>query len=355
MPLRFHWRLLQRGEDEGAAPGEDRVGLGAALPDLDAQIRFCRHAEACGIDSLLVDVNLGKPDPMSLALALGLATEKLRFMVAHRPGLMSPTLFVQQVNTFAALTGGRITLNIVAGHSPSEQRSYGDLLSHDDRYERMDEFLTVCHRFWDSDGPVSFQGKYLKIEDGKLNTPFVCAGRTRPEIYLGGSSAQAQEVAFRHASCWVRFADTPERVRLHEHPPGLDLGLRLSLLVRPTREEAERDARALIANRATAAHRATESAFVRGSDSVSMKETLGLAAQEWLTPCLWAGGVPYFGATSLALVGTPEEVAAALLEYGRAGVSQFILSGWPKLAEMIRFARDVLPLVRAAEDRPCPS
>jgi alkanesulfonate monooxygenase len=262
---------------------------------------------------------------------------------------MSPTLFVQQVNTIAALTGGRVTLNIVAGHSPREQRSYGDLLSHDDRYERMEEFLAVCHAFWDRNGPVSFRGKYLTIEDGKLNTPFVGEGRTRPEIYLGGNSAQAREVASRRASCWVRFADTPERIRPHDLPAGLELGLRLSVLVRPTREEAVRDARALLTTRATSQHQATESAFVRGSDSVSMRETLELAAQEWLTPCLWAGAVPFFGAPSVALVGTPEEVAAALLEYGRAGVSQFILSGWPKLAEMIRFARDVLPLVRGAE------
>jgi alkanesulfonate monooxygenase len=215
----------------------------------------------------------------------------------------------------------------------------------------MDEYLAVCHGLWDGNGPVSFRGKYLTIEDGRLNTPFVSAERPRPEIYLGGSSAQAKEVASRRATCWVRFADTPEGVCTRDLPAGVDLGLRLSVLVRPTREEAVRDARALLAAPASPAHQAREAAFVRGSDSVSMRETFQLAEREWLTPCLWAGAVPYFGATSLALVGTPEDVASALLEYGQAGVSQFILSGWPKLAEMIRFTRDVLPLVRAAEAR----
>ena len=88
------------------------------MPDLEAQIHFCRLAEACGIEALLVDINYGKPDPMVLALALARATTQVTFMVAYRPDMMSPTLFAQQVNTFSALAEGRICLNIVAGHSP---------------------------------------------------------------------------------------------------------------------------------------------------------------------------------------------------------------------------------------------
>jgi len=347
MPLRFHWRLLQGG-DEGASAA-------LALPDLEAQVELCRTAEDCGIDSLLVDVNAAKPDPMALGLSLALATDRMRFMVAHRPGLMSPTLFVQQVNTFAALTGGRISLNVVAGHSPREQRSYGDFLSHDERYERMDEYLAVCHALWDRSGPVTFRGRYLRIEEGRLNTPFVDAVRSRPEIYLGGSSAPAREVAARRASCWMRFADTPEQIRAQGAPPGVETGLRLSVVVRPTREEAVAAARALLAPETAPGQRQDEAAFVRASDATGVRAAYQLAEQEWLTPCLWAGAVPTHGATSLALVGTPGEVAAALLEYGRAGVSQFILSGWPKRAEMVRFAREVLPRVRAAEGVPCPS
>ena len=354
MPLRFHWRLLQGGDD-----GASRTGMPQAsalgLPDLDAQIEFCRTAEECGIDSLLVDINSAKPDPMALATVLGLATRTMRFMVAHRPGLMSPTLFVQQVNTFAVLTGGRISLNVVAGHTPQEQRAYGDFLSHDERYERMDEYLEVCHAFWDRGAPVSFRGKYLTIEDGKLNTPFVDAARSRPEIYLGGNSAPAKQVAARRASCWMRFADTPEAILAQGVPDSVELGLRLSVLVRPTREEAVREARRLLLGEAPPARQAGEASFVSGSDASGIRETLRLAEREWLTPCLWAGAVPVLGATSLALVGTPDDVAEALLEYGRAGVSQFILSGWPKLGEMVRFAAEVLPRVRAAEGAPCPS
>ena len=57
-PLRFHWRLLQRGEQSGATRAGQSDAMEAGLPDLQAQAEFCRQAEECGIDSLLVDINL---------------------------------------------------------------------------------------------------------------------------------------------------------------------------------------------------------------------------------------------------------------------------------------------------------
>lgn len=348
MPLRFHWRLVQRGEGAGGASPQ-RVAAEAALPAVEEQTAFCRAAEESGIDSVLVDINLGKPDPMVLALPLARATRRLKFMVAHRPGLMSPALFVQQVNTFSVLTGGRITLNMVAGHSPAEQRAYGDGLGHDERYDRMDELLAICRGFWAREGPVDFQGAHYRVEEGRLNTPFAGNGAAAPEIYLGGNSPPARAVAARHASCWMRFADTPEAVARDlavDLPRAPEVGLRLSVVVRPSREEAVRHARGQLGPPG-AARRQSEAAFVRGSDSRSMQATLALAQErEWLTPCLWAGAVPVHGATALALVGTPEDVAGAFLDYARAGVSQFILSGWPKREEMVRFGAEVLPLVR---------
>ena len=101
-PLRFHWRLIQGGDLEGTIAPE-RLSSAVALPELEAQIAFCREAEQSGIDSVLVDISSAKPDSMVLGMALAASTERLKFMVAHRPGLMSPTLFAQQVNTFSTL------------------------------------------------------------------------------------------------------------------------------------------------------------------------------------------------------------------------------------------------------------
>ena len=153
------------------------------IPDLEAHVDFCRRAETCGIDSVLTAFGFHRADPIVLASALGVLTTKIKFMVAVRSGICSPTVLVQQVNTLSALTNGRICLNVVGGHTPNEQKGYGDFLSHDDRYARTDEFLTVCRAFWEGDGPVNFKGNYYHIENGRLNTPFVAPDRRGPEDF----------------------------------------------------------------------------------------------------------------------------------------------------------------------------
>jgi alkanesulfonate monooxygenase len=265
---------------------------------------------------------------------------------------MSPTLFAQQVNTFSTLASGRITLNMVAGHSPAEQLTYGDRVAHDARYERMKEYLTICGRFWSAEGPVNFSGQHYRIEDGRLKTPFVAPDRPAPEIYLGGGSANAREAASALADCWLRFADTPENVAPQAAAmrlSGTEVGLRLSCIVRPTRREAIAAARRLLDAPSIERRRGSEASFVKASDAESMRSTYDLGEQEWLTPHLWAGAVQTLGATTIALVGTPDEVVDEIYRFKEAGISQFILHGWPKWEEMRIFCRDVLPLVRQRE------
>jgi alkanesulfonate monooxygenase len=352
MSLRFHWRLLLGGETSGESRATMYGKVETGLPDLEAQVDFCRAAEQSGIDSLLIDFGASKPDSILLATVLGLATEKIKFIVAYRSGLLSPASFVQQLNTLSTFINGRFSLNIVAGYSSQEQQCYGDFLSHDERYERTDEFLAICHAFWKNDADVDFEGKYYRVEGGRLNTPFLSPGKTHPEILIAGSSPPAQRLALRQGTCWVRLADAPERLRddalmISKH--GIDVGLRLSIITRDTREEALRAAYALVED---SRGKVEEREFVRASDSKSIKATYNLADEEWLTPYLWTGAVRALGAPSIALVGTPEEVASAIMEYKAVGVSQFIFSGWPKLDEMVRFGRDVLPLVRDKERAP---
>jgi alkanesulfonate monooxygenase len=349
MPLRFHWRLPHGGETVGAARIEQANLPAIGLPDLVAQLPFCRRAEECGIDSLLTDFGFAKPDPILLAAALGLGTEKIKFIVAYRSGLLSPTTFVQQLNTLSSLINGRFSLNIVAGYSPEEQRSYGDFLSHDERYERTDEFLSICHSFWRREGEVNFTGKYYWVENGKLSTPFVSSNRNSPEIFIAGSSAPARKLAVRQGTCWMRLGDAPANLRadtLEISRQGIDVGLRLSVIARPTRQEAIEAANALVADFEI---KAKEKQFVQSTDSKSIKATYDLAQQEWLTPYLWTGAVRSYGTTAIALVGSPEDVAAGIMEYQQIGVSQFILSGWPKLESMTYFGKEILPIIREKE------
>jgi len=354
-PLRFHWRLLQRGEHSGVTRAGQADSMDAGLPDLPAQLDFCRQAEESGIDSLLVDINFAKPEPMMLATALGIKTRAVTFMVAIRSGVISPTLFAQQVNTLSALTNGRVNLNVVAGHSPDEQRFYGDWLSHDERYARTAEFLEICHGLWKKNGGVNFQGNYLQVEDARINTPFVAPVRTAPEIFIGGSSDQARDLALRYGTCWMRLADTPANIASTGEGminAGKELGLRLSVICESTREQALQAAQELVSSAEIKPRNSTEeSRFVRESDSHSIRAQFAVAESEWLTPWLWTGAVRTHGAPSIAIVGTPNTVASALLEYKRAGVTHFILSGWPKLETMVRFGREVIPLVRELEHK----
>jgi alkanesulfonate monooxygenase len=289
-----------------------------------------------------------------------MATENIKFIIAYRSGLIGPTSFVQQLNTLSTLIQGRFSLNIVAGHSPHEQRSYGDLLSHDERYERTEEFLAICHAFWRGEGEVNFSGKYYRVENGQLNTPFVSDERAFPELYIAGSSPPAQRLAVTQGSCWMRLADTPETLRLSVEPilvQGKEVGLRCSIIARATHEEAVRAAYSLVEGAdVNFSDQEKEKDFIQKSDSVGFTATYRLAETEWVTPYLWTGLVRSHGPPAIALVGSPEEIATAMMEYKRVGISQFILSGWPKLDEMIFFGREVLPLIREWETRadPCP-
>jgi alkanesulfonate monooxygenase len=352
--LRFHWRMLQGGETAGVPRGTQNRLVEFSLPELKPQAEFCRRALAAGIDSLLVDFGYAKADPILLSAALGMLVDDITFIIAHRSGLTSPVAFVQQLNTLSALIEGRFSLNIVAGHSPDEQRAYGDFLDHDARYARTDEFLAICHAFWRGERDVSFTGVHYRIEKSNINTPFVSAGRRHPEIYIAGNSEPARQLALSRGTCWMRLGDTAENVArdaatVLEH--GIEVGLRMSVIARPTRKEAVAAARELVERLGPGnSERKVEGGFIRRSDSVSMNDLYRRAEEEWLAPTLWAGAVRTHGAAAIALVGSPEEVAAAILEYKRAGVSQFIFSGWPKVESMEFFGREVLPLVRRMEE-----
>ena len=324
----------------------------AALPDMEGWTRFARCAEDAGIESVLLSFSRYEPDTILIACAIGQVATKLKFIVAYRMGLMQPATFVQQINTLSGTIGGRVSLNIVAGSSTVEQRGYGDFLDHDERYARAEEFLSICRAFWANNGDVNFEGKYCHVEKGKIFTPFQAPDRTAPEIYVSGHSEQALHLAQTQGSCYLRLIDTPEKIapavsQFRDH--GIEVCLRLCVVCRPTHEEALAAAEALLPSDEIGRE---ERGILTRSDSTVLKDALAAADNVgWLNKNLWAGLVPYYGSSAMTLVGSPEDLAAAFLDYKRIGVSQFIISGWPKLDEMMIFGREVLPLIRAAEQQ----
>lgn len=356
-PLRFHWSIPASAGGSGIRGATARART-SSLPDVAMHVEFAKSAERAAMDSVLVPIGYFRADPVTMAAVMGTETRALRFMLASRSGIVSPTYFVQQVNTLSVLTNGRVSINSVAGHSPEEQRYFGDLLPHDERYRRTEEFWAVCHALWDAKEPVNFDGEYYRIRDAQVGTPFRSDERNRPEIYLGGNSSEAQRVAIAQGDCHLRFADVPERLAANVAETlrgGIEVGLVLSMIVRPTRQEAVQAAYDLIAAAGEQAKEVQRN-FRARSDSVGYATAHAMAEDEsresaWVTPYLWVGAVPYLGPTAISLVGAPDDIADGLFEFRRAGISQFIFQGRPDLETMIAFGRDVLPIVRAREDQ----
>ena len=349
--IKFHWRLTQGGEKPGASRGFQASLAETGAADLEQRIRFCRRAEECGIDSLLTDFGWSKPDPMFIAAAVGMHTEKIKFIVAYRSGLICPTSFVQQLNTLSTIIDGRFSINVIAGDTPEEQRYYGDWLPHDERYARTEEFLAVCRALWRRDGPVDFEGKYYRVAGGRINTPFTAPDRTFPELFIAGNSKQAHDLAISQGTIWMQIPDTPAKMGekgADVLAAGKELGVRCSIIGGRTRGEALEAAYSLVAQKREGYDDgAKEREFMKKSDSVNVRTTYAVAGEtEWLTPWLWTGAVRTHGAPCIAIVGSPSEIAAGIEEYIDAGVSQFIFAGWPKLESMEFFGEEVLPLIR---------
>jgi alkanesulfonate monooxygenase len=351
--MRFHWSIPGTGAANATRGAQDRKDINP-VTDLDAQLKLCRMADEGGIDQLLLPIGFHRADPITLGTYFALATRHVKYMLAIRPGIISPTYLVQQINTASVITNGRVTINVVAGYSSQELRSYGVFLSHDERFGHSDEFWSICNRLWHRDGPVDFDGEFLKVEGAQINTPFTGNGRTRPELYFGGSSELAAELAVKHGDALLRLGDTPDRIEPSIKPVlerGRAVGLLFSMLTRPTRQEAIDAGHALIEASGEAGRAAQDKFRKESAESVGFAKTylLGYDTPEWPRPYLWTGMIPFMGPLSLALVGTPDDITEALFEYRRIGVTEFLFHGRPDLSTLPYFCQEILPRVRERE------
>lgn len=336
--VKFHWALPVDAKPNGKEAQRDTSGQ----IDIERLVQFVRLADESPIDSLLTPFGFHMPDPFPLLGMLSSHTKRIKFLLAYRPGLMSPTLFAQQMNTLSQLLPHRLDLNVVAGFSPEEQAYYGDHLSHDDRYARSSEFMSIVNALWNDHSPVSKSGQYYNVKEARLNTSFIGG---KPKVYLSGNSKIAQSQAANGIDCWLRYADTPESIKpavdIFRAHSDMNVGLRLSIVSGKTRAEAL-DRAAQVVHNPDLKWKSFLKEFVLRSDSSAVKNTFGLSERaEWLDDFLWTGAVPYRGGPAMAIVGSYAEVAAYLNKFIDAGVKEFILSGWPTDEELIRFSTDI--------------
>jgi alkanesulfonate monooxygenase len=281
-------------------------------------------------------------------------TRRLKFLVAVRPTITSPTLAARMAATFDRLSEGRLLINVVAGGDAGEAAADGVFVSHDERYEITDEFLTVWKRVLAGE-KTSFAGKHIRVEDAEVYFPAV--QKPHPPLYLGGSSDAAIAVAAKHVDLYLTWGEPPAQVaekiaRVQAAAAAqvrtIRFGIRMHVIVRETSEEAWAAANSLIRHVDTETARRAHERLDR-YDSEGQRRMNALVQQNApnleVSPNLWTGiGLLRRGAAT-ALVGDPATVAQRMLEYAELGIETFILSGYPHLEEAYRVAELLFPLL----------
>lgn len=354
MAIKLHWFLPTSGDSRNVVPGAGGHGRPASL---DYLVQVARAAEQVGFDAVLTPTGTWCEDAWLVTTAASQHTRRLRFLVAFRPGITNPTLAAQQAATFQRLTGGRLLVNIVSGGDADEQRRFGDWLSHDERYARTGEFLSVLQGAWGVK-PYDFHGRHYHVEGAMVMEP----PRPVPELYFGGASPPAEDVAAEHVDVYLLWGEPPamakeriERVQEKAERAGrrLRFGMRLHVITRDTEREAWAEAERLLASMDQGWIDAVQNHFSR-TESIGQQRMTALHGgrrdQLLVSPNLWAGiGLVRPGAGT-ALVGSHDQVAERLVEYHDLGLEEFILSGHPHLEEAYAVGEGVLPRLGLSDD-----
>lgn len=330
------------------------TSLGARQVDLGYLTQVAQAADRLGYYGVLIPTGRSCEDSWIVASALVPLTQRLRYLVAVRPGLQSPAVSARMTSTLDRISNGRLLVNVVTGGDPVENRGDGIFLPHAERYEVTREFLKVYSALLRGE-TVNFHGKYIQIEDGRLLFPPVQEGG--PPLYFGGSSEAALDVAAETIEKYLTWGEPPkdvaEKLAAAEAAATskgrkFSYGIRLHVIVRDTNEEAWAAAGKLISHLDQETIDAAQKVFAR-MDSVGQQRMSrlhgGRRDKLEVSPNLWAGVGLVRGGAGTALVGDPETVAARIKEYMSLGIDTFILSGYPHLEEAYTFAEKVFPLL----------
>jgi alkanesulfonate monooxygenase len=347
-PLDMFWFIPVSGD--GSYLGTDKGNRSA---DFSYLKQIAQAADRLGFGGALIPVGSHCEDPWIVAAALAPLTERLRFLVALRPGLATPTHFARQAAALDRISNGRLLVNLVAGGDAKELASEGIFLDHDARYAQASEFLDVFRPLLAGE-KVDYSGKYVKVEGARQLFPPV---QKQIPIWFGGSSEAAHDLAAAQTDVYLTWGEPLEQagekiedVRRRAAAKGREVkfGLRIHLIVRETDDEAWAVAEKLIANLSDEAIAAAQQKFAKESDSVGQQRMSALhggGGRDKLTiaPNLWAGiGLVRRGAGT-ALVGDPQTVAKRLREYQALGIETVIASGYPHLEEAYKVAELLFP------------
>ncbi|MER7036211.1 LLM class flavin-dependent oxidoreductase, partial [Streptomyces albidoflavus] len=334
--MRFHWFLPTASDGrsltvgtrgthgpEGTADGPARVTADRfRAPTIGYLTQIAQAAEANGFDAILTPTGTWCEDAWLTCAALAQETERLNFLVAFRPGLITPTLAAQQASTFQRMSAGRLLLNVVTGGERDEQARFGDHLAKADRYARTDEFLTVLRGAWSGE-PLTFKGEYYDV----VNATVLAPPDPLPRLYFGGSSPEAGPVAARHTDTYLTWGEPPDQVTqkiawvrelAHQRGRQVRFGIRFHVVTRDTSTEAWAAAERLLVG-LDPAHVGRVQNMLAASESTGQARMSALHERfrdgSWtpsdleIYPNIWSGVGLLRGGAGTALVGSHTEVA----------------------------------------------
>lgn len=364
MTLTFHWFLPTSGDSRGIVGGGHGSTnySGDRVLDLRYLKQLALAAESNGFESVLTPTGAWCQDAWLTDAALIDSTERLKFLVALRPGLISPTLSAQMAATFQRLSSNRLLINVVTGGEDREQRAYGDHLTKEQRYERCGEFLDIVTRLWRG-GTVTHEGRHLQVENAALTSP----PEVIPPVFFGGSSLPAGQVSARYADTYLTWGETPEAVAekvtwinslAAQNERSITHGIRFHVIARDTSAEAWAVADKLLSGitpeKVAAAQAGLATSQSEGQRRMSALHSQGSRFTDRTTardleihPNVWAGVGLIRGGAGTALVGSYAEVAERIIEYSAVGLEHFVLSGYPDLEEAFHFGEGVVPQLLA--------
>ncbi|MFD7601562.1 LLM class flavin-dependent oxidoreductase [Streptomyces mirabilis] len=320
---------------------------------------LARTAEEHGWGGALLGTGWGRPDTFTVATALAARTTSFKPLIAIRPGYWQPAHFASAAATLDQLSRGRVLVNIVSGLD--NLAAYGDTRSDPaQRYDRTREFLHLVRRLW-TEEDVTFDGEHFQVGRSTVAPrPYATGTRAHPTLYFGGASEAAERVSAAEADVQLFWgepldglAERIDRLKAlseqvgRRHRP-LEFGLRITTLVRDTTEEAWHAAEERVARMAADGGKELTWAGDRRT-AVGQRRLFDLAARgEVLDTCLYTtpGKFGGGGAGTTWLVGSAADVATALDDYRKLGITHFVLSDTPYKQEISRIGDQLLPLLR---------
>ncbi|BBD57690.1 luciferase family protein [Nostoc sp. HK-01] len=338
------------------------VSITGGSIDLGYVRNFAKVHEDGGFDRVLVGYSSTGPDGFNVVSYVAAATERLKFLLAHRPGFVSPTLAARKLATLDHFSNGRVAVHIITGGSDAEQQRDGDWLDHDTRYRRTDEYLDVVRRVWTSTEPFDYAGEFYQFKGAFSDVKPI--QQPHIPIYFGGASGAAVGVGAKHSNVYAFWGEPIAAIkqRIAEvkaaSPPGKDL--RFSISLRPILGETEAKAWEKAHYILSRINETRRNAGIQLSPDAARPEAVGslrlldfAKEREIHDKRLWTPIAAATGArgNTTALVGTPEQVAESLFDYYQAGVTTILIRGFDPVEDAIAYGRDVIPLVRQEVQR----